>query len=718
MNARLLVGGLMIALALSLSAQRADAQQTTPVQDPQNPDEPVSYEEQVVVTASKGEEQLVNAPAAVSVVTTETIQNSPATNIGDLLRAVPGLNVTQVSARDVNLTSRGATSTLSTSQLALVDGRSVYLDFFGMVMWDLVPTNPDEIRQIEVIRGPASAVWGANAMSGVVNILTRSPRELAAQRGNQLTVGVGTFNRNIEGREMSAGSMFYVNGSHAQAVDARWAYKLSAGYITQDPLPRPTGNLPNVFRTPYPDFANEGTQQPKFDARVDYDIASGGTVTVSGGVAGTQGLIHTGVGPFNIASDSRMTYLSTRYQNGARRVAFFTNLLDGNAANLLARGTNLQPLPLDFNTKTVDIEANDVKPVGTRNVFSYGGNFRHNTFDISLAPNGDNRSEGGAYLQDEIFLSDHFRWVVGGRVDKFSSIDDAVFSPRTTFMVKPDAAQTFRVSFNRAFRAPSFINNNIDTTILNEVNLSALSPALARFVFPIRAVGNPGMSQETMTAYELGYTGVIRNRATVSAAIYWNKTNDGIYFTPIAAYSPANPPPGWPLPPAILGLLAGLNPPVILPSRFTYLNLGEIKDKGVELAVDAALNRYVNVFTNYSYQAMPIAEDLPPGSSITDINWPAKNRFNAGFNFGYQRFLGNLAVNYTDEAYWQDVLDARYAGTTEAFTVVNGGFGVRWLDERLTTSIKVMNIGNTEVQQHIFGDVTKRQVVGEARFQF
>ncbi len=715
MNRHLVAGFLALLLVPPAYAQGTQAPQTPADQDP---DEPFSIEEQVVVTASKSEGTLVNAPATVSIITAETIQNSPATNIGDLLRAVPGMNVTQVSARDINLTSRGATATLSTSQLALVDGRSVYLDFFGMVMWDLVPTNPDEIRQIEVIRGPASAVWGANAMTGVVNILTKSPRELAAQRANQLTIGVGTFNRNVTGRDMSAGSMFYVNGSHAQAVDAKWAFKLSAGYVTQDPLPRPTGTLPNAFNTPYPSFVNEGTKQPKFDARVDYDIPSGGSVSFSGGVAGTQGLIHSGIGPFNIASDSRMTYLSTRYQKGGRRIAFFTNLLDGNAANLLAFGLNGRPLPLDFNTKTFDVEANDVKAAGTRNVLSYGGNFRHNTFDISLAPNGDDRNEGGAYLQDEIFLSDHFRWVIGGRVDKFSSIEDAVFSPRTTFMVKPDAAQTFRVSFNRAFRSPSFINNNIDTTILNEVNLSALSPALARFVFPIRAVGNTNLNQESMTAYEVGYTGVIRNRATVSAAVYWNKTTDGIYFTPVAAYGPAAPPPGWPLPPAVLGILAALNPPVVLPSRFTYLNLGVIKDKGIELGIDAAVNRYVNVFTNYSYAAMPIAEKLPAGTSINDINWPAKNKFNAGFNFSYSRFLGNLGVSYTDEAYWQDVLDARFAGKTEPFTVVNGGVGVRWLDERLTTSLKVTNFGNTEVQQHIFGDITKRQIVGEARFRF
>ena len=700
-------------LAAPVSAQQP--QQPPPADDD---DQPISFEEQVVVTASRTEQQLVNAPAAVTLVPTTTIQNSPTTNIGDLLRTVPGINVSQSSARDINITTRGATSTLATSQLALVDGRSIYLDFFGMVLWDLVPMNLQEVRQIEVIRGPASAVWGANAMTGVINVITRSPRELAMQAPTTLTIGAGAFNRDVRSVGRDSGALFYVNGSHAQAVSDRWAFKLSAGYFTQDPLPRPVGTIANAFRTPYPPFTNQGTSQPKFDVRVDYDIAGGGTISFSGGVAGTEGIIHSGIGPFDISSDTVMGYFSTRYQNGARRIAFFTNLLDGDGSNLLAFGPTGRPLPLVFDTQTFDVEAADARTIGTRQVLSYGGNYRHNAFDISLAPAGDDRHEGGGYIQDEIFFGNHFRWVVGGRLDKFSSIDDAVFSPRTTFMVKPDPAQTFRVSFNRAFRAPSFINNHIDTTVLNEVNLSALSPALARFIFPIRAIGNPSLKQETMTAYEVGYTGVIRSRATVTAAFYYNVTDDGIYFTPVAAFGPANPPPGWPLPPAILGVLAGLTPPVVLPSRFTYLNLGTIKDKGVELGVDVAATRSLNVFANYSFQAKPIAEDLPPGTTINDINWPPKNRFNAGFDFSYRRFLGNLAVNYTDEAYWQDVLDARFSGTTEPYTMINGGVGIRWAGERVVTSLKVTNLANEEVMQHVFGDVLKRQIVGEVRFTF
>ena len=75
-------------------------------------------------------------------------------------------------------------------------------------------------------------------------------------------------------------------------------------------------------------------------------------------------------------------------------------------------------------------------------------------------------------------------------------------------------------------------------------------------------------------------------------------------------------------------------------------------------------------------------------------------------------------MNYTDEAYWQDVLDARFAGTTDAFTLVNGTIGVRWLKNMVTTSLKVTNLGNQEVQQHIFGDILRRQVVGEVRVGF
>ena len=247
-----------VALMLAFASTTAFAQSAPqpPAQPPATPDEPVVYEEQVVVTASKVEQQLVNAPATMSVVTADVIASTPSTNYAELLRAVPGVNLAQTSARDYNITMRGAASTLATSTLALLDGRSLYLDFFGFVAWDLLPVNPNELKQIEVIRGPASAVWGANAMNGVVNFISKTPREL---NGNSATMTFGTFGRDIDGgQQLGNGTLFGINATHARAVNDRWAYKISAGGYTSDPFARPTGAIPNGTGTPVPELHQPG----------------------------------------------------------------------------------------------------------------------------------------------------------------------------------------------------------------------------------------------------------------------------------------------------------------------------------------------------------------------------------------------------------------------------------------------------------------------------
>src|SRR6187402_3184012 len=313
---------------------------TTPAQPPAKPEDQPIYEEQVVVTASKLEQQLVNAPATMSVVTTDVIASTPATNYAELFRSVPGVNVSQTSARDFNITMRGAASTLATSTLALLDGRSLYLDFFGFVAWDLLPVNPNELKQIEVIRGPASAVWGANAMNGVVNFISKTPREMA---GNSATITFGTFDGDAEnGEKLGNGTMFGINGTHARAVNDRWAYKISAGGYTSDAFPRPTGAIPNGTGTQYPSFANQGTTQPKFDARVDYDAAKYKLV-FAGGYSGTDGIFHTGIGPFD-SDGVGITYGTMRYTRGGLKFNFFTNLLNGDANGLLAIGTDGKPI--------------------------------------------------------------------------------------------------------------------------------------------------------------------------------------------------------------------------------------------------------------------------------------------------------------------------------------------------------------------------------------
>ena len=179
----LLIVSLPVPLAERERPQQAPAQQ----EEQQRP-----VDEIVVVSASRREEQLRNAPATMTVVTDAGIGNAPGPVVTDLMRAVPGVNVSQTSARDVNVTPRAATGTLSDSLLVLLDGRSIYQDFFGAVLWDFLPIQPEEIKQVEVIRGPASAVWGANAMNGVVNAISKTPREM---QGTSVGIRFGQFDR-------------------------------------------------------------------------------------------------------------------------------------------------------------------------------------------------------------------------------------------------------------------------------------------------------------------------------------------------------------------------------------------------------------------------------------------------------------------------------------------------------------------------------------------
>jgi outer membrane receptor protein involved in Fe transport len=700
-----------------------------PPQPPPEEEQPPIYTEAVVVTASKVEQQIVNAPATVSVITSDVIESTPANNFAELLRSVPGMNLTQTSARDYNLNMRGATSTLSTSQLAVLDGRSLYLDFFGFIAWDLVPVNAFELKQVEVIRGPASAVWGANALSGVVNFISKTPREL---NSNNLTINWGGMNRSPEnGQDLNEGTVYSINLTHANIVNDRWAYKLSAGYLSSDAFSRPTGTIPNGTGTPYPPFNNAGTAQPKFIGRADYDAPDGRyRLVFEGGYSGTDGIIHTGIGPFDM-TDVKLSYGTVRYSRGAFKANFFTNILDGDANALLAVGIDGLPIPFQFDTQTYDFELGHATPIGTRQVLTYGGNLRRNNFDLSIAPLGNSRTEVGGYIQDEIFLNEMFRINVGARVDKFANLDDAVFSPRLALIVKPQADQAIRLSFNRAFRAPSLINNYLETAIVNQVNLGAINPIFQGRVynFPTAAIGYEDLVQESTNQVELAYTGVLNNRATVSAAVYWTKNTDEIFFTQTARYRATNPPPGWtaalaPLPPALaLGVLEVLPPPCAsltaectsggLPSEFSYRNLGEVINKGIELGIDGAVSASLNVFANYSWQADP-----DPDFDISEVNLPPNNRVNLGFNYSQGRWLGNFSYSWIDDAYWQDVLDARYHGPTDAYSQVNGAFGIKWGGERLITTLKVINLFNEDIQSHVFGDIMKRQVLGELRVTF
>ena len=570
------------------------------------------------------------------------------------------------------------------------------LDFIGFVIWEFLPSNPFEIKQIEIVRGPGSAVWGANAQTGVINVITKSPREM---EGTSVTLGGGELNT------------AFASVAHAQAGE-KLGFKVTAGYYEQDPYERPTGLIPGTS-TPYPPFENQGTKQPKLDLRLDYDLTPESTLRFGAGRSATDGIIHTGIGPFDIDSSSALSYAQISWSKQAKRLGLFANFLDGQGANLLTVDETGRPLELGFDSKTINLDYSDTQVIGENNIFTFGVTARTNSFDLTIAPEGDSRDEYGVFLQDEILIGDKLRWLVGARWDDVDPIGSVV-SPRTSLMYSPAPRHTFRVSFNRAFRAPSLINNFLDITIINLVQLPVAPGVTIPYIFPSVAVGNPALEEQKLDAYEVGYVGSIADNLTMTLAIYRNETKNDIDFFTRDVYTGSNPPPGFPFPPPVLDIPPPAGLRGVFPAVFSYRNVGETINEGVEFSLNGNPTDAWSWFFNYSHQKKPEVIGIP----ISDVGIPPENRANVGLAYSGERFFWNGNVNYQDDAFWTDVLDSRYFGPTDAFEQLNVGLGLYFNDGDGIFKIDAQNVLDEDVQQHVFGDIIGRKVTGRVIFRF
>jgi iron complex outermembrane receptor protein len=653
----------------------------------------------VVVTVSRKEEALERVPAAVTVLRSRDVQERPADNYGALLRSVPGVNVSQVSAFDMSVSSRNATGVLPQGQLAMVDNRTIYQDFNGFVLWNAVPIDPLEVKQIEVVRGPGSAVWGANAVDGVVHVLTKAPREMT-----------GTYVR-AGGGELGAADIHAV---HA-AERGRWSYRLSGGWARQDAYDRPAGSIPdtqgptNPGGTPYPPYPNEGLDQPRGALRVDFEATERSLLSASGGYAGLSGIFLTPVGPFSFDDGSGEGFAKLDWARESARVTGFANW-NSTVGPFLLSGEQAES-----RTQTYNVDFSDSRKAGSRHTLAYGADSRHADYDIGFAPSAEDRNYLGAYLQDEIATGKTLRWVLGARWDYIDPIGHAV-SPRAGVLFAPVPEHTLRLSYNRAFLAPSVVEMYLDTRSISIITVPTPGGPMD-LIFPIHSTGNPDLESETLNAFEVGWTGKASGAIRVSASAYRNVLKDHIELVPSAFYTSGNPPPGWPLPDSLLDIpppngFAGI------PSALTYVNLGEVTNQGVELGVEVRPTPAWSAFVNYSWQDVPRLEGsrpvrLPNGETHDPINTPPRHRFNAGGGWSGRAFYVNGDVNIQSEAFWTDVLDSRFWGPTDDFVGVNVGAGVHFASARATLSVNARNVFDERIQQHVWGDILGRKVTGQ-----
>jgi outer membrane receptor protein involved in Fe transport len=629
------------------------------------------YADTVVVTGTRAPEALRSAPVAMTVVRTPEIESTPAAHYGELLRSTPGVNTIELSARDIQISTRTATGRNARTTLALLDGRTMYQDYFGMVLWDLLPVSFDEVKQVEVLRGPGSALWGANALTGVINIITKSPREMIGTRARAALGSRGV-------RE--AGLV------HA-GVRGRVGYKVSGSYFTQDAWERPT-SLPGGI--PLPPYQSEGTEQFKVDARLDVAGTEDTNWRFDGGFASSGGVILVAVGPYD-ARELRQGYASAEYSRGSRSLSAFFTAHGSKYASLLG------PDSSDISSQFLQVEAKDARTIGRRHLLVYGGSFKHSHFDLSFVPDVHRREEAGAFITDDFVLNDRTRLTGGVRLDWFNTFG-AFASPRAGVRFDVRAGHTVRATYNRAYVAPSLVENFSDFS-------SAIVIPLPTGPFPVPTVilGDANLSPQTIDAFEVGYTGAV-GTASVSLSWYRHATKGLIQLPVTEFYTSAAPPPAWPLPREVVNALG-------LPKTFRWSSVGDLDESGFELGLDAPLQRGVSVAATYSLQGEPDVEAVM-GAAVP-VNLPPRRRASARLHVDRNRVLGSAVATFTDRAFWTDVL--AFQGWTPSFWLLDASAGIRFKDGRVTWLVKGSNLADRRVQHHIFGDVIRRRLTTELR---
>ena len=171
----------------------------------------------------KKEQKMSHAAAAIFVISQEDIRRSGATNIPDLLRMVPGMDVSQINANSWSISARGFNQQFTNKLLVLIDGRAVYYPLLGGVNWDTQDCVPlEDIDRIEVIRGPGATLWGANAVDGVINIVTKKAE---ATQGGLISGGGGT-----EGQAQGT-------AQYGGTIRGNTSYRIFSKYLNHDNLP-------------------------------------------------------------------------------------------------------------------------------------------------------------------------------------------------------------------------------------------------------------------------------------------------------------------------------------------------------------------------------------------------------------------------------------------------------------------------------------------------
>ncbi len=629
-----------------------------------------------VTSVSKRPQSLSDAAAAVFVISNEDLRRSGVTSIPEALRMVPGIDVARIDANKWAVTSRGFNGRFANKLLVLMDGRTIYSPTFSGVYWESQDVILEDVERIEVIRGPGATLWGANAVNGVVNIITR---HAADTQGGLGVLGAGTEERGF--------------------ATARYGARLGEGTYGRVYA---KGLKRDEFSNPNGDNAGDDWKALRAGFRLDSQITKRDNLSIQGDIHRED--IHQTIQlatiqpPYTTLIDDDVKvsagHLILRWEHTPSAVSKWSL-----QAYYDRFDRDEETMREQRDTFDLDLTHHRTFESGHDVVWGLGYRYTRDEFENSSTIYVDPDSRGdqlfSAFLQDEITLvPEKLRLTLGSKFE---------YNDYTGFEVQPSARLAWVVnsknriwgSVSRSVRTPSRVEHDFRISSLVAPPFSGENPS----PLPLEAVavGNAEMDSETLIAYELGYRTAPLNNLTVDVALFYNDYDDLRIFdskTPLLANPPTH---------------------LVLPALFT--NGAQGKTYGAELATAWMATKGMRFDLAYSYTESNIdwirSLDISQNTAAPRHKLSLRSSFDVRPNIDLDiwfRYVGKTEVyNHTisSEAISIDAypnLDIRLAWRP-AKSLELSLVGQNLLDNRHLEYIQELFTLPTEVQRGVYGQL-------------
>ncbi|HKS04818.1 MAG TPA: TonB-dependent receptor [Gemmatimonadaceae bacterium] len=581
---------------------------------------------EVVVTTTRGAtaEKVQDAPAAVYVVSEEAIATRPSLTVADHMKSTPGVDISTGGIVQSNVVARGFNNIFSGALLMLQDFRFAGVPSLRVNVPFLFTGTNEDIERVEVVLGPASALYGPNSANGVLHVITKSPFN---SLGTNLTVDVGDR------------SIFRTSARHAMALGERFALKLSGEYMTGKDFAYTDPGEPNTFPSSAPpgrageaNTRDFGVERYAGEARLDYRGANGLDAVTTVGLSNVlSGIELTGANGAAFVKDWSYMNVQQRLRKGRLFLQGFANFSNaGNENSSSLEGTYLlrSGQPIVDQSRVFAFQAQHGFDVG-RSAFTYGADYIFTNPRTGNTINGrnediDNVTEYGGYIQGTVPLTQKVDFVSALRLDTHSEIEGAQFSPRASLVFRPSDAHQFRATFNRAFQTPANFSYFLDLIQRANVDGAGLN---------IRAVGNHGGRQ-----FDRGCAGSAFDDFCMRSQ-YNNAAREGA--SAAAAFSP--------LIDARAAAFTGLiTQQLIASGNFTAPQAAGIAAV-IMGGLQGAAPTNADLTTRVAYLLNPLVNITP--TQLTNIK-ELKASFNNTLELGYKGLLGERGRLSVD-AWWQ-----------------------------------------------------------------